>query len=87
MSQKHTNEIAEIQAKITDLQKSVRIVTSPDGLEALEKEIRQLVDELGNALLGQKLQETIDSSAMSEAEGELIATHPQRFKREKKIRK
>ena len=84
MAKKLTSE--EIQQKIEELQKSVRIVTSAEGLEGLEKEIRLLVDELGNALLGQKLQESIDASAMSEAETELISDHPQRFKREKKIR-
>ena len=86
MSKKYEIEIAQVQQKIEELQKSARIVTSPEGLEALEKEIRLLVDELGNALLGQKLQETVDSAAMSEAEAELIASHPQRYKREKKIR-
>jgi len=38
-----------------------------------------------NALLGQKLQEAIDADEMIEAEAALMADHPQRFKREKKI--
>ena len=79
-------EVAQIQQKIEELQKSIRIVTSPVELEALEKEIQLLVNELGNAILGQKLQESVDSETMSETEKALIADHAQRFKREKKIK-
>lgn len=87
MSKKYEIEVAQIQAKIEGIQKSIRIVTNPAELEALEKEIQMLVNELGNALLGQKLQESVDSETVSEAEKALIADHPQRFKREKKIKK
>jgi len=86
MSKKYEIEVAQIQQKIEELQKSIRIVTSPVELESLEKEIQLLVNELGKALLGQKLQESVESETMSEAEKALIADHPQRFKREKKIK-
>ena len=84
MSKRYEVEIAQIQQKIEELQKSTRVVTSPSELESLEEEIHELVNELGNALLGQKLQESVDSEAGSEAEEELVKSHPQRFKREKK---
>lgn len=84
MSKKYAVEIAEIQQKIADLQASTRIVTSPEGLIELENEIKTLVDALGNALVGQKVQEAIDANEMSEAEDSLLAAHPQRFRREKK---
>lgn len=86
MSKKYEIEVTQIQKKIEELQKSIRIVTSPVELEALEKEIQVLVNELGNALLGQKLQESVDSETVSGMAKELIADHPQRFKREKKIK-
>ena len=86
MSKKYEIEVAQIQQKIEELQKSIRIVTSPVELESLEKEIQLLVNELGNALLGQKVQESVESETMSEAEKALIADHPQRFKREKKMK-
>lgn len=86
MSKKYETEVAQLQQKIEELQKSIRIVTSPVELESLEKEIQLLVSELGNALLGQKLQESVDSETVSEAEKALIADHPQQFKREKKIK-
>lgn len=86
MSTKYEIEVAQIQKKIEEVQKSRRIVTSPIELEALEKEIRSLVNELGNALLGQKLQESVDSEPMSEMAKDLIADQPQRYKREKKIK-
>ena len=86
MSKKYEIEVAQIQQKIEELQKSIRIVSSPVELESLEREIQSLVNELGNALLGQKLQESVDSETMSEMAKDLIAEHPQRFKREKKIK-
>lgn len=86
MSKKYEIEVTQIQQKIEELQKSIRIVTSPVELETLEKEIQVLVNALGNALLGQKLQESVDSETVSATEKELIAEHPQRFKREKKIK-
>lgn len=86
MSKKYELEVAQVQQKIEGLQKSIRIVTCPVELETLEKEIQLLVNELGKALLGQKLQESVDSETLSEMAKELIADHPQRFKREKKIK-
>lgn len=87
MSKKYEIEIANIQEKIADLQASIRTVTSSEGLIELENEIKTLVDALGNALMGQKLQEAINADEMAEAEGSLIADHPQRFRREKKIKR
>lgn len=87
MSKKYEIEIADIQEKIADLQASVRTVTSSEGLIELENEIKTLVDALGNALMGQKLQEAINGDEMAEAEAALIADHPQRFRREKKIKR
>ena len=87
MSKKYEIEIANIQQEIADLQASVRTVTSPEGLIELENEIKTLVDALGNALVGQKLQEAINADEMAEAEAALIADHPQRFRREKKIKR
>ena len=85
MSKRYEVEVAQSQKKIEELQKSSRVVTSPFELESLENEIELLVNELGNALLGQKVQESLDSETTSEGEAELIKGHPQRFRREKKV--
>ena len=87
MSKKYEIEIADVQEKIAELQSSVRTITSPEGLIELEEEIKTLVDALGNALVGQKLQEAIDAEELAEAEAALIADHPQRFRCEKKIKR
>ena len=69
------------------MQASSRIVTSAMELEELEREIRQLTDRLAAAILGQKVQRSLDSEEGQEAEQELIKKHPQRLKSEgKKIR-
>ena len=58
----------------------------PKELEQLELEIRRLTDRLAAALLGQKVQASLDSEEMSEAERELIKSHPKRLKSEGKKR-
>jgi hypothetical protein len=89
MSQKalpnrYERQIEEIQQEIVALQKSRRIVTTPQELESLEREIRELTERLGNALLGEKMQASLDSDEMSEAEQELVKQHPKRLKSEGK---
>ena len=83
---RYSREIASIQQELTELQASGRIVTGPEELERLEHEIRQLTDRLAAALLGQKVQASLDSDEMAEAEQQLIKDHPQRLKSEGKKR-
>ena len=52
--------------------------------KVLEREIRQLTDRLAGAILGQKVQRSLDSEASQETEEELIKKHPQRLKSEGK---
>jgi len=63
-----TSEIDKVMQKIDRLQKSTRIVTTPEELEALEREIRQLTDGLASLLLKQKLQASLDSEKMEQGE-------------------
>ena len=81
---RYTRQIAAIQRELADLQASSRIVTNPKELEELEREIRQLTDRLAAAILGQKVQASLDSEEMQEAESNLIKNHPKRLKSEGK---
>ena len=83
-SNRYERQIEEIQQEIASLQKSQRIVTTPQELESLEREIRTLTERLGNALLGEKVQASLDSDELSEAEQELVKQHPKRLKSEGK---
>jgi delta 1-pyrroline-5-carboxylate dehydrogenase len=69
-----------------ELHKSSRIVTTPQEMEQLEREIRMLTDRLAAAMLGQKVQASLDADEMTEAEAKLIQDHPQRMKSEGKKR-
>jgi hypothetical protein len=80
----YDRQIAVIQKELTQLQVSARIVTNAEGLEQLEHEIREITDRLAAALLGQKVQTSLDSDEMSEAEETLIENHPKRLKSEGK---
>lgn len=81
---RYDRQIAAIQKELAEMQTSSRIVTSPTELEEMEREIRQLTDRLAAAILGQKVQRSMDSEAGQEAERELIKKHPQRLKSEGK---
>jgi len=83
---RYSREIASVQEEMAGLQASSRIVTGPEELEKLEVEIRQLTDRLAAALLGQKVQTSLDSDEMAKAEQELIKNHPKRLKSEGKKR-
>lgn len=76
------HQIASIQKELTQLQTSARIVTNAEELEQLEHEIREITDRLAAALLGQKMQASLDSDEMSEAEEAMIEKHPKRMKSE-----
>ena len=77
-------QIATIHQELAEMQASSRIVTSPKELEDLEHEIRQLTDRLAAAILGQKVQRSLDSEGSQEAEREVIKNHRQRLKSEGK---
>lgn len=83
-SSRYERQIEEIQQEIALLQKSRRIVTTAQELEALEREIRTLTERLGNALLGEKVQASLDSDELSGAEQALVKQHPKRLKSEGK---
>lgn len=82
----YTRRIADIQDELTKLQASTRIVTNAEEMASLEREIRVLTDRLAAALLGQKVQASLDSEEMTEAERELIEEYPKRMKSEGKKR-
>ena len=60
----YARRIQEALHELHQLQQTPRLVTSPDELEALEREIRQHTDRLGSLLVGHHLQQALDSAAM-----------------------
>lgn len=82
----YERQIASIQKELAQFQTSSRIITTPQEMEQLEREIRELTDRLAAAVLGQKVQASLDSDEMAEVEAKLIQEYPKRMKSEGKKR-
>jgi hypothetical protein len=66
---KHRQEALD---ELQQMQQSPRLVTSPDALEAWEREIRQRTDRLGSLLVGHHLQHARDSAALQAEQAQLV---------------
>jgi len=76
----YARHIQEALHELHQLQQTLRLVTSPDELEALEREIRQHTDRLGSLLVGHHLQQALDSAAMQAEQEQLVRQWPQSLK-------
>ncbi len=63
--------IQEVLNELRQMQETPRLVTSPNELEALEREIRQRTDRLGSLLVGHHLQQALDSAALQAEQEQL----------------
>ena len=63
--------IQEVLSALRQLQQTPRLVTSPEELEALEREIRQCTDRLGSLLVGYHMQQALDAAALQVAQAQL----------------
>ena len=60
-------------------------MTSPEDLEALEREIRQRTDRLGSLLVGHHMQQALDSAAMQAEQERLVRQWPKALKSDGKV--
>jgi hypothetical protein len=60
-------------------------VTSPEDLEALERETRQRTDRLGSLLVGHQMQQALDSAAMQAEQERLVRQWPKALKSDGKV--
>src|SRR2546422_6385737 len=65
---------------------SALLVTNPDELEALEREIRQRTDRLGSLLVGYHMQQALDSVALQAEQEQLVNHWPHPLKNDGKGR-
>ena len=81
----YTRDIQAVLDELHQMQQTPRLVTSPEELEALEREIRQGTDRFGSLLVGYHLQQTLDSPAL-QAEQDLLVSHwPKPLKSDGKV--
>jgi len=65
----YTKDIQEVLDELQQMQQTPRLVTNPDELEALEREIRRRTDHLGSLLVGAHLQQALVSFPRFNATG------------------
>src|SRR5499433_696453 len=82
----YARHIQEVLDELGQIQQTPRLVTSPDALEALEREIRQRTDRLGSLLVGQHLQQALDSAALQAAQEQLVRQWPKPLKNDGRVK-
>jgi hypothetical protein len=82
----NASHIQEVLNELRQMQQTPRLVTSPDDLEALEREIRQRTDRLGSLLVGYHLQQALDSTALQAEQERLVRQWPKPLKNDGKVK-
>src|SRR3989449_10904415 len=77
--------IQEVLNELRQMQQTPQLVTSPEDLEALEREIRQRTDRLGSLLVGHHMQHALDSAAMQAEQERLVSQWPKALKSDGKV--
>src|SRR5215471_13240108 len=88
LASQDTDYVRHIQAVLDELQQMQqppRLVTSPEELEALEREMRQRTDRLGRFLVGSHLQQALDSAALQAEPEQLVRQWPKPLKNDGKV--
>ena len=88
LTSQDTDYARHIQAVLDELhqmQQTPRVVTSPEELETLEREIRQRTDQLGSLLVGYHLQQALDSPALQTEQDLLVRHWPTPLKSDGKV--
>ena len=81
----YARHIQEVLNELRQMQQTPRLVTSPEELEALEREIRQRTDRLGSLLVGHHLQQALDSAALQAEQEQLVRQWPKPLKNDGKV--
>ena len=82
----YASRIQEVLNELRQMQQTPQLVTSPEELEALEREIRQRTDRLGSLLVGSHLQQALDSAALQAEQEQLVRQWPKPLKNDGKVK-
>src|SRR5262244_629156 len=72
----YAHHIQDVLNELREMQESPQLVSSPDEIETLIREIRQRTDRLGSLLVGYHLQQALDSDALQAAQEQLVHQWP-----------
>ena len=76
----YTRHIQEVLHELRQMEQTPRLVSSPDELEALEREIRQRTDRLGSLLVGYHMQQALDAAPLQAEQAQLVRQWPKLLK-------
>src|SRR2546423_14700194 len=82
----YARHIQEALPELPQLRQTPRLVTSPDELEAMERENRQSTDRLGSLLVGHHLQQALDSAALQAEQEQLVRQWPKPLKNDGRVK-
>src|SRR6266567_4807466 len=82
----YARRIQEVLDELQQMQQPPGLVTSPEELEALEREIRQRTDHLGSLLVGYHLQQALDSAALQAEQERLANQWPTSLKNDGRVK-
>jgi hypothetical protein len=82
----YTRHIQEVLNELRQMEQTPRLVTSPDELEALEREIRQRTDRLGSFLVGYHMQQALDAALLQAAQAQLVSQWPKLLKNDGRVK-
>ena len=81
----YASHIQEVLNELWQMQQTPQPVTSPEELEALEREIRQRTDRLGSLLVGHHMQQALDAAALQAEQERLVRQWPKSLKSDGKV--
>ena len=81
----YASHIQSVLNELRQMQQTPQLVTSPEELEALEREIRQRTDRLGSLLVGHHMQQALDSAALQAEQERLVRQWPKSLKSDGKV--
>jgi hypothetical protein len=82
----YTKHIQEVLHELRQMEQTPRRVSSPDELEALEREIRQRTDRLGSLLVGYHMQQALDAAPLQAEQAQLVRQWPKLLKNDGRVK-
>src|SRR5215468_3715601 len=82
----YASHIQAVLSELRQMQQTPQLVTSPEELEALEREIRHRTDRLGSLLVGYHMQQALDSAALQAEQERLVSHWPKPLKNDGKVK-
>ena len=79
-SKDYEERIDELQARLRDYYETPRVAQSPEELEHLEQEIREVSERLATLITGRQIQHSLDCEELQEAQSKLVKEWPHRLK-------